>query len=86
MYHNLSFEISLEGSKVKPIRNKFSGWKVENGNESDKRQAFMKNLKTAFLANYWMAKIVLKVFPRGKVFLVRACEGSDVAMKMTGKW
>ena len=37
MYHNLSFEISLEGSKVKPVRNTFSGWKVENGKESDKR-------------------------------------------------
>ena len=37
MYHNSSFEMSLEGSKVKPVRNKFSGWKVENENESDKR-------------------------------------------------
>ena len=33
-----------------------------------------------------MAKTVVKVFPRGKVFLVRACEGSEVAMKITGKW
>ena len=33
-----------------------------------------------------MAKTVVKVFPRGKVFWVRACEVSEVAMKMTGKW
>ena len=37
LYPNLSFEISLEGSKVKPVRNKFSGWKVKNGKESDRR-------------------------------------------------
>ena len=46
----------------------------------------MKNLNTAFFANSCIAKIVVKVFPRGKVFWVRACEGSEVAMKMTGKW
>ena len=62
MYHNSSFEISLEGSRVKPVRNKFSRWKVENGNESDKRYAFIKNLKIAFLANSWMAKTVVKDF------------------------
>ena len=37
MYHNSSSEMSLEGSRVNPVRNKFSGLKVENGNESDKR-------------------------------------------------
>ena len=46
----------------------------------------MKNLNTAFFANSCMAKTVVKVFPRGKVFWVRACEGSEMAMKMTGKW
>ena len=46
----------------------------------------MKNLNTAFFANSCMAKTVVKVFPRGKVFWVRACKGSEVAMKMTGKW
>ena len=46
----------------------------------------MKNLKTTFLAHSWMAKTVVKVFPRGKVFWVRAYEGSEVAMKMTAKW
>ena len=46
----------------------------------------MKNLKITFLANSWMAKTVVKVFSRGKGFLVRACEGSEVAMKITGKW
>ena len=81
MYPNSSSEISLEGSRVKPVRNRFSGWKIENGKESDNREAFMKNLKIACLANSWMAKTVVKVFPRGKGFLVRACEGSEVAMK-----
>ena len=37
MYHNSSSVISLKGSKVKPVRNKCLGWKVENGKESDKR-------------------------------------------------
>ena len=45
----------------------------------------MKNLNTAFFANSCMAKTVVKFFPRGKVFWVRACEGSKVAMKMIGK-
>ena len=46
----------------------------------------MKNLKTTCLANSWMVKTVEKVFPRGNGFLVRACEGSVVAMKIIGKW
>ena len=31
---NSSSVISLDGSRVKPVRNRFSGWKVENGNVS----------------------------------------------------
>ncbi|KAH9724612.1 Endonuclease [Citrus sinensis] len=34
MYHNSSSATSLEGSMFRPVRNKFSGWKVEKGNES----------------------------------------------------
>ncbi|KAH9686201.1 hypothetical protein KPL70_014283 [Citrus sinensis] len=30
MYHNTSSVVSLDGSRVKPVRNRFSGWKVEN--------------------------------------------------------
>ena len=33
-----------------------------------------------------MAKIVEKFLSKGKVYLVRASRGRDVAMKMTGKW
>ena len=31
MYHNMSSVVSLVGSRVKPVRNRFSGWKEENG-------------------------------------------------------
>ncbi|KAH9763291.1 hypothetical protein KPL70_001110 [Citrus sinensis] len=34
MYHNTSSVVSLDGSRVKPIRNKFSRWKEENGKGS----------------------------------------------------
>ena len=46
----------------------------------------MKKRKRAFLANSWMAKTEEKVLLKGKVFLVRAFGGSDVAMEMIGKW
>ena len=46
----------------------------------------MKKRKRAFLANSWMAKTEEKFLSKGKVFLVRASEGSDVAMEMIGKW
>ena len=34
MYHNTSSVVSLVGSRVKPVRNRFSGWKVEKGKGS----------------------------------------------------
>ncbi|KAH9734719.1 hypothetical protein KPL71_017474 [Citrus sinensis] len=34
MYHNTSSVVSLEGSRVKPVRNRFSRWKEENGKGS----------------------------------------------------
>ena len=46
----------------------------------------MKKRKTAFLANSWIAKTEEKVLSRGKVFLVIASDGSEVAMEMIGKW
>ena len=46
----------------------------------------MKKGKRDFLANSWMAKIEEKALLKGKVFLVRASGGSDVAMEMIGKW
>ena len=46
----------------------------------------MKKRKRAFLANSWMAKTEEKVLLKGKVFLVRACGGSEVAMEIIGKW
>ena len=46
----------------------------------------MKKRKTALCAKSWMAKTEVKVLLRGKVFLVRASGGRDVAMEMIGKW
>ncbi|KAH9786758.1 vacuolar protein sorting-associated protein 51-like [Citrus sinensis] len=34
MYHNTSSVVSLDGSRVRPVRNIFSGWKVEKGKDS----------------------------------------------------
>ncbi|KAH9671267.1 hypothetical protein KPL70_017298 [Citrus sinensis] len=34
MYHNTSSVVSLDGSRVKPVRNRFFGWKEENGKGS----------------------------------------------------
>ena len=45
----------------------------------------MKKRKTAFLANFWMAKIEENVLFKGNDFLVRASGGRDVAKKMIGK-
>ena len=80
MYHNTSSVVSLDGSRVKLVRNRFFGWKVEKG------KAFMKKRKRAFFANSWMAKTEEKFLSKGKVFLVRASGGSDIAMEMIGKW
>ncbi|KAH9801898.1 hypothetical protein KPL71_001196 [Citrus sinensis] len=38
MYHNTSSVVSLDGSRVKPVRNRFSGWKEENGKGSVTRK------------------------------------------------
>ncbi|KAH9801866.1 hypothetical protein KPL71_001183 [Citrus sinensis] len=38
MYHNTSSVVSLDGSRVKPVRNRFSRWKEENGKGSVTRQ------------------------------------------------
>ena len=46
----------------------------------------MKKRMRAFLANSWMAKTEENVLLKGKVFLVRASGGSDVALEMIGKW
>ena len=46
----------------------------------------MKERKTAFLANSWIAKTEKNILLKGKGFLVRASGGRDVAMKMIGKW
>ena len=85
-YHNTSSVVSLDGSRVKPVRNRFSGWKVEKGKGSVTRYAFLKKRKRAFLANSWMAKIEEKFLLKGKVFFVRASGGREVAMEIIGKW
>ena len=46
----------------------------------------MKKRKTAFLANSWITKTEENILSRGKVFLVRASGGRDVAMEMIENW
>ena len=46
----------------------------------------MKKRKKTFLANSWIAKTEEKVLSKGKVFLVIASGGSEVAMEMSGNW